>query len=155
MILSQRPEQTYYHETDADEIRAFIGILYYSGLWKQSNTNAVDLWSSESGISFYRCIMPLKRFQFLLNNLRFDCRETRNKEDRFAPIREIFEIFMENCQRYYRPHQYCTVDEQMLDFRGRCIFRTYMKNKPDKYGLLLITLNDAKTSYLVRLTHGN
>ena len=41
-----------------------------------------------------------------------------------------------------------TVDEQLLSFRGWCIFRMYMKAKPDKYGLKIITLNDVTTSYL-------
>ena len=56
---------------------------------------------------------------------------------------------MRNCSRYYKPSSQCTVDEQLLSFRGRCIFRMYMKAKPDKYGLKIVTLNDAQTFYLV------
>ncbi|CAB0033686.1 unnamed protein product, partial [Trichogramma brassicae] len=43
----------------------------------------------------------------------------------------------------------CTVDEQLLNFRGRCLFRVYMKDKPDKYGLKIISLNDSKTAYMI------
>lgn len=74
---------------------------------------------------------------------------TRNASDRFAPIRELWEKFIANCQKYYTPHYKCTVDEQLLGFRGKCIFRMYIKSKPNKYGIKIISLNDAVTSYMV------
>ena len=94
MTLQERIEQTYHGLTDPTEIRSLIAVLYYAGFWKQSTTDETDLWSRENGTSFYRCIMTKKRFSFLLNNLRFDCRETRDSDDRFAPIRSIWEIFI-------------------------------------------------------------
>jgi len=56
---------------------------------------------------------------------------------------------MSNCKKNYIPHTYCTVDEQLLGFRGKCSFRMYIPSKPDKYGLKIVTLNDAMTSYLI------
>lgn len=73
----------------------------------------------------------------------------RDKTDKFSPIRQIWEIFIANCTRYYSLSHDCTVDEQLLGFRGRCKFRVYMKSKPDKYGLKLLSLNDARTAYMV------
>jgi len=58
-------------------------------------------------------------------------------------------MFINNCNKYYNSSNKCTVDEQLLEFRGRCAFRMYIKSKPDKYGLKLITLNDASTAYLI------
>lgn len=53
-----RDLQTYHNRTDTDEIKAFLGLLYYGGLWKSSHVNTHELWSKENGISFYRCVMP-------------------------------------------------------------------------------------------------
>lgn len=36
--------------------------------------------------------------------------------------------------------QFCTIDEH-----GHCPFRIYIKSKPDKYGIKLVTLKDAKS----------
>ena len=69
--------------------------------------------------------------------------------DRLAPIREIWTMFINNCTECYTHGNKMTVNEQLLSFRGRCLFRMYIKSKPDKYGIKLITLNDAETSYLV------
>jgi len=92
-------------------------------------------------------IMSLHRFLFLSKCLRFDDKVTRDKSNKFAPT--IWNLFITNCGRCYTPHRDCTVDEQLLGFRGRCLFRVYMKSKPDKYGLKILSLNDASTSYVV------
>lgn len=149
LIEKEAMQQAYHHPTDIIEMRAFIAVLYYAGFWKQSKVLDDELWSAEHGTTLYRCVFSRHRWTFLAENLRFDDKETRNPHDKFAPIRNIFEIFISNCKNNYRPSSFCTVDEQMLSFRGRCAFRCYMKNKPDKYGLLLVTLNDARTSYLI------
>lgn len=58
-------------------------------------------------------------------------------------------MFIANCTKNYSPSSTCTVDEQLLSFRGHCIFRMYIKSKPDTYGLKILTLNDATTAYLI------
>ena len=141
--------QTYHHTTDSTEFNAFIGLLYYSGLWKSIHVNADELWSHINGNNLYRCVMPKNRFVFLASCLRFDIRENRSADDRLAPIRELWEKFIAHCEYYYNPSDELTVNEQLLSYRGRCKFRMYMKSKPDKYGLKIITLNDANTFYLV------
>lgn len=148
-IKEGRDLQTYHHHTDEEEIRAFIGILYYSGAWKSSNVDIEDLWKPETGISFYRSVMPRLRFVTLATCLRFDDKEIRDTDDVFSPIREIWEIFNYNCSACYQPSRHCTVDEILLGFRGRCKFRMYIKSKPDRYGLKLFALNDPSTSYLI------
>lgn len=87
---------------------------------------------------------------FLSSCLRFHNKGTRSAEDRLAPIREIWTIVINNCTRFYQSSKLLTVDEQFrLGFRGRCRFRVYMKTKPDKYRLKIVTLNDANTFYLI------
>lgn len=149
MMAQDLQMQTYHHLTDDIEIRSLIGILYFGGWWKQSSVSCKQLWEKSLGISAYRCLMPRLRFMFLTACLRFDDKESRDPEDRFSPIREIWDIFIQNCTTYYKPNNNVTVDEQLLGFRGRCKFRMYIKSKPDKYGLKIISLNDANTSYMI------
>jgi hypothetical protein len=75
---------------------------------------------------------------------------TRN--DKFGAVREIWDMFIANCKIYYTPSVYCTVDEQLLGFRGRCRFRVYIQNKSDKYGIKIRTLCDGKSFYIVNAT---
>ncbi|KAG8240605.1 hypothetical protein J6590_108232 [Homalodisca vitripennis] len=87
--------------------------------------------------------MPLRRFEFLINCLRFDektTRDARKELDPFAAIREIWDIFIQHCKELYTPGAYCTIDEQLLAFRGNCQFRMYIPNKPAKYGIKIVML---------------
>ena len=149
ILVAEDKAESYHHLTDVVEIRAYLGVLYYAGLWHSSKVSDNRLWDTKNGINFYRCVFSRHRFTFLSSTIRFDKKSTRNPEDRFSPVRNIWGIFIENCKRAYNPSKKLTVDEQLLSFRGRCIFRMYMKAKPDKYGLKLVTLNDAETAYLV------
>lgn len=47
--------------------------------------------------------------------------------------------------------QFCSDDEMLLRFRGKCIFRQYIPSKPIKYGQKDFTLWDTKTFYTSNL----
>ncbi|XP_050308274.1 uncharacterized protein LOC126744765 [Anthonomus grandis grandis] len=75
--------------------------------------------------------------------IRFDDYSTRPQRkinDKLAPIREVFDLFVQNCIMAYSPGSH----------RG-CPFRVYMKSKPDKYGLKIWAMADSKNSYSANL----
>lgn len=137
--------------TTAQEIKALIGLLYLSGLYKANRQNVKDLWATDGcGIDIFRRTMSYQRFLILLKCLRFDNitnRAARRQLDKLAPIRSITDQFIDNCKVHYSPSEYLTIDEKLESFRGRCGFRQYMPNKPAKYGLKVFALVDAKTFY--------
>lgn len=144
--------QSYHSTTDSAEIKALFGLLYLCGVQRSAYLNLHELWSPKFGTSLFRATMPLNRFDFLTSALRFDEKATRaqrRQNDKFAPIREIWETFVSNCTAYYTPHEYCTIDEQLMGYRGRCPFRIYLASKPDKYGIKFVMMNDARTWYMI------
>lgn len=141
--------------TDKIEIKALLGLLYLAGLLKSSHTNLEDLWSSDGfGIEYFRLVMSIKRFKFLLRALRFDdirTRRQRRQYDKLAPIRDVFEDFVTRCTNYYCHSAFVTLDEMLEPFRGRCSFRQYIPKKPAKYGIKLQALSDARSFYTSKL----
>lgn len=94
--------------------------------------------------------MSANRFRFLLCCLRFDnvhTREARTSVDKLAAIREIFEMFNNNCKNVFKPTDYPTIDEQFVTFRGNCPFRVYMPSKPAKYRIKIFTLVSTSNFY--------
>lgn len=143
--------QTFTSATNREEILALFGLLYMSGVLKTSYLSTSDLWSKQFGIPIFRATMSQKRFEFLINCLRFDdktTRDERKRNDKFAPVRDLWNEFIKNCENNYTPGAYVTIDEQLLSFRGRCPFKIYIPNKPDKYGIKIIMLCDSKTFYV-------
>jgi hypothetical protein len=141
--------------TDFAEIKAFIGILYLTGVYKANHLNLEELWSSRGdGVEIFRLTMGLRRFRFLLRCLRFDDHATRTERratDRLAAIRECFERYVSNCQKYYSPGQNTTIDEMLVSFRGKCVFRQFNIKKPAKYGIKIFSLTDARIPYSYNL----
>ncbi|KAB0805400.1 hypothetical protein PPYR_02396 [Photinus pyralis] len=141
--------------TDLVEIKALLGLLYLAGCLKSSRLSVEELWTTDgTGVERFWLTMSKERFLFLLRYLRFDDKETREQRraiDKLAPIRNLFDIFVENCKKYYTVSEYTTIDEKLEAFRGRCGFKQYIPNKPSKYGVKIFALVDAKTMYTQNL----
>lgn len=142
-------------EISMSELKAYIGLLYIAGFYRSGRQNTVDLWASDgTGVEIFRLTMARQRFHFIQSCLRFDdksTREERKQLDNLAPIRQIFEMFVENCKKAYILGEYTTIDEMLLAFRGRCKFRQYIPSKPAKYGIKILALVDAKNFYVFNL----
>jgi len=142
-------------DTNQEEIRAYIGLLYMLGVKKLNRTPLEEIWATDmTGEEFSRCVMSMRRFKFISQQIRFDnkaSRAERKKTDKLAPIRDIFEDMIKNSQSYYTVSEYTTVDEKLEAFRGRCSFRQYIPSKPAKYGIKIFALCDARTYYTLNM----
>lgn len=138
--------------TSTEEIKALIGLLILSGALKNNHLNTEKIFNEKYCSSLFRSTMSERRFCFLLRCLRFDdktTRDTRRSNDRFAHIREIWDQFIAKCREVYKPGSFLTIDEQLVGFRGRCPFKMYIPNKPDKYGIKIVLICDVKTKYMI------
>lgn len=139
-------------DTCAEEINALIGLLLLAARKKDNHLTTSELFDPTESGTKYNATMSKDRFDFLLNCLRFDdktTREERKAVDKFAPIREIWEMFIAVCRDSYKPGSFVTVDEQLQGFRGRCPFRMYIPSKPDKYGIKTVLICDCKSKYMI------
>lgn len=123
-------------DTNVEEIKALIGLLYLAGVLKSSHLNVLDLWATDlTAPEVFRMVMTYRCFYLLLRALRFDdeaTRQTRRAMDKLAPIRNVFDGFVDRCLKNYSVSEYVTLDEMLESFRGRCSFRQYMPKKPAK-----------------------
>lgn len=121
-IKNTEPTNRTARPTDILELKAFIGLLYIAGKEKHSRLNASDLFRTDGmSLEIYRLTMSFARFQFLLSHIRFDdkrSREERQKVDRLAPVRDLFESVNSNWPKYFSLSEYTTVDEMLPAFRG-------------------------------------
>ncbi|XP_053946583.1 piggyBac transposable element-derived protein 4-like [Anastrepha ludens] len=136
------------------ELFAFIGLLILAGVFRSNNESCESLWNPETGRPIFAATMPLKTFKKISRVIRFDNRETRSERrslDKFAPIRDLWNQWVEILPKLYNPTENVTIDEQLVAFRGRCPFRQYMPAKPAKYGIKFWVLWDSTTSYVWNL----
>ncbi|CAB3231913.1 unnamed protein product [Arctia plantaginis] len=138
----------YYYSDMRRRTHCFAWIAFTISCKKDNHLTSLELFDPTFSGSRYISVMSRERFDFLLNCLRFDDKSTRNErkaQDKFAPIRDLWGVFIQICRDSYKAGSYITIDEQLLSFRGRCKFRI----KPNKYGLKILMLCDAKTNYML------
>lgn len=145
-------ERTVFEMNDRRELEALIGLIILSAGMKNNHLSTEYLFDSSYCGNNYRATLSERRFKFLLNTLRFDDKETRNNRyevDKFAPIRKIWDLIIDKCRNLYKPGSYITIDEQLVGFRGRVPFLTYIPSKPNKYGIKIVMACDSSTKYMI------
>lgn len=117
--------KTCVHDLDVIELKAFIGILYYTAIFKENRTHYSCWYSTDgTGRDIYRCVMSKNRFEVLLNCLRFDdasTREERRNSDLAAPISQLFSMLIQNFKEVCSIGSYACIDEMLVAFRGLCL----------------------------------
>ena len=86
--------------------------------------------------------MSRNRFELILSCMHFADSEPGQTEpppgvegDRLWRIRMILEHFQSTMRRMYYPDCFLSIDEQMMLWRGRLKFRTFIGTKAHKYGI--------------------
>ncbi|KAJ2954434.1 hypothetical protein O0L34_g2704 [Tuta absoluta] len=126
-------------DTDLAEMRVFLGLLLHMGTvnlpslehyWKKDELYYMPLFSG---------IMSRNRFQMILRYLHF----TDNEDDDGSPLyklQSVLDHFNTVMSEIYTPYVNICIDESMMLWRGRLVFRQYIKNKKHKYGIKLYKL---------------
>lgn len=123
-----------------DEIGKFLALIGWMGLVKLPSIK--DYWRVHAlyGLPLARTVMPRNRFELILKFLHFDDNTDVDPDDRLYKLRNILEKFISNFQNAYMPGQKICIDESLIPWRGRLIFRQYIPNKASKYGIKVFKL---------------
>jgi len=87
-----------------------------------------DVFYHKSANLAFRGTLNVNCFSFLCKMICFDDKDTRDeywKADKFAAIREIFELFNTNCAKTHIPSEYLTIDETLYPYHGRIKLKQY------------------------------
>ena len=99
---------TWVKKTDKVEINALFGLMYFRGMLGVNLYMTDRLFSSDSHFSFVP-IIPKNCFRFFKGHICFDNLRERTQlweTDRFAAVREIWEIFNSNLSKLVAPSEY-------------------------------------------------
>ena len=102
-------------------------------------------------IPFYRKIMKWDRYLHILRFLHFTDKKGMDRtDDRLWKIRGLFETLKANFSKFYNPSEHLAVDEVIVKFKGRVIFKQYIPKKRKCFGIKIYKLCD----YWLHLWHG-
>ena len=109
-----------------------------------------DYWSREEQYytPFYSNVMARDRFFHILRFLHFENNDTPPNHDdpdydRLWKIRKIFDILNNKFCELYNPTEQLAVDEVIVLYKGRVVFRQYIPKKHKRFGIKIYKLCDS------------
>ena len=89
-------------------------------------------------------MMARSRFYHILRFLHFtDNNRMVDSHDRLWKIRDLFEILRTNFAKFYNPSEHLAVDEVIVKFKGRVIFKQYISTKRKRFSIKMYKLCDS------------
>lgn len=131
-----------WRDLSVDELKVFLGLILHTGIL--SLPRLQDYWKTDPLLkTVFPNYMSRDRFLLILRYLHFCKNPEANEEvpeDRLYKIRMVLDYFNNKMIQTYYPGRELSLDEAMVLWRGRLIFRQYIKGKKHKYGIKIYTL---------------
>lgn len=106
-----------------------------------------DYWKTHRlfNLPAFKNYMSRDRFMVIFRCLHFSRNPLPGEQtpaDRLFKIRPVLDYFNSRMNDIYYPSKELSLDESMVLWRGRLVFRQYIKNKRHKYGVKLYILTE-------------
>ncbi|GFY22396.1 piggyBac transposable element-derived protein 4 [Trichonephila clavipes] len=136
-------------ETSEEEILKFLSLILLMGHVDKDNIK--EYWSTDPMLEtpFFKKIMPRDRFLNLLRYLHFENNDhapdkTASDYDRLWKLRNVFNSLNNSFQEIYDPTEELAIDEVIVVFKGRIIFKQYILKKRKRFGIKVYKIVDKK-----------
>lgn len=128
-----------WQDVSATEMKVFIALLLQMG--PCTFPTIEHYWNTNKlyNVNFWRTHMSRNRFQLILRYFHL-VDNSQPSTDRLYKVRPIVNHFNDIMRENYVPSKNICIDESMMLWRGRLLFRQYIKNKKHKYGVKLYEL---------------
>jgi len=128
-------------------MKVFFSLVISMGLTHKGDLDAY--WAKDKVIQtpFFSKMMAKDRFLAILSNLHI-VNNSEADNDRLFKVRP-FVTMMRETFGYYTPEEELSFDERACPFKGRVKFRVYNPMKPNKFGIKLYQVCEAKSGYCV------
>ena len=132
-------------EVTEAEMFAFLALTLQMGHTVQGILE--DYWTKMEKLRtpFYGQTMAHARYYHILRFLHF-MDNNRNgvdtTDDRLWKIRDLFEIIWMNFSKFYNPSEYLAVDEVIVKFKGRIVFKQYITIERKHFSIKMFKLCD-------------
>ena len=138
--LKPRSRMHDWKETDPCEMKKFLGLVILMGIIQKPSISSY--WSTDPVIAtpLINKVMSRNRFELLLKFWHFADNTTAEPGDRLGKLKNIVDSLLNRFQSIYYPEKQLSIDEAMVLWRGRLVFRQYIPGKRHKYGVKLYLL---------------
>lgn len=135
-------------DTTVSELYAFFAVSML--MTRNKHLSLEEHWSTDCFLSapIFGQTMPRDRYELLLQMLHFSD-PTSVTSDRLNKIRLLLEHTRKIFKDTMIPHQNLCIDESIIVFKGRLIFKQFIPSKRHRFGIKMFVLCDVMTGYIL------
>ena len=123
------------------ELKQYLGLVLLTGLVRKRRYE--DYWSTDflvytpifSAIMTRDRFMIIKRCLHFNDNLQAGYDPTAPNRDRLHKLRPVIDSLNERCRLVFNPERPLTIDESLILWRGRLLFRQSIRSKRARVGV--------------------
>ena len=136
-------------DVNVTDIAHYLGLSMLMGIVKSPSIEMYWQTREKWHVPTFSNCMTSKRYKIIAkyfhtyNNVAIE-----DNRDRLIKVRTVMEYFANKFKTYYIPDKHLCLDEGSMPWRGRLCFKVNNPNKPDKSGVKLYMLAEAKTGYI-------
>ncbi|XP_025421406.1 piggyBac transposable element-derived protein 4-like [Sipha flava] len=110
------------------------------------SNSRTSTWKNTDVVEMKKCIALLFHTGTIRLRVLHFCKipeQNDNPTSRLHKIDKMTNYFNKTMEELYQPSKNVSIDESMVLFRGRLMFRQYIKNKRHKYGIKLYMMTES------------
>lgn len=136
-------------DTDISEMYVFFALMMLNSCNRKRDMKLQ--WSTDPLLHtpVFSRTMPRDRFFSILSMLHFSNNEQNQGTDRLYKVHEVLKRIKRSFSIMFQPFQDLVIDESMVLFKGRLIFKQYIRTKRHRFGIKLFVLCDCETGYVL------
>lgn len=138
-----------WREVNVEEMYIFLALTILMARVKKSKIS--QYWTTRRSMQtpFFGEVMPRDRYLSILSMLHFSNDANKISGDRLYKIREFAESICSKFKKYFYPTQNLAIDESLVLFKGRLIFKQYIPSKRRRFGIKLFVIGDCATGMIL------
>lgn len=149
--LKQFSKVNKWYDTTTSEIYTFLATLMLMAHNTKNKITRPNYWSTDPLLEspIFRKIFSQDRFLLFLRMLHFCNNENQIPGDRLHKITIVLNSLKVKFAQVFSPFKTLFIDESILQWKGRLIFKQYMPNKRHRFGVKLFELCDCTTGFIM------
>lgn len=148
VVVTDSSKLTMWKDTNVGEMFCFLALLMLMSHVKKPSIK--EYWSKDFLVStpLFAHVMSQNRFLLILRCLHF-CNndDNNNNKNRLFKIEALLKHFNLVNAKVFKPFMNLCIDESLVLWKGRLIFRQYIPSKRARFGIKIFSICDCETGF--------
>ncbi|XP_067930888.1 piggyBac transposable element-derived protein 4-like [Watersipora subatra] len=132
-----------------NDLQRFFALIMLTGIIKKPTLQSYFSTDPKLATPLFNSVMSRDKFMKILNALHFVDNDLA-PTSRIHRISPIIHLLNRRFESVYRPKKHIAIDETLLLFKGRLIFKQYIPKKRARFGMKGYVLAESDTGYVCR-----